>query len=724
MKFPLRRVLLVAAALFAAETSAQQTLTIPDVPTGTPRSITPDDFAKLRTVERFSLSPDGARFALLVRQGDAAANEYRRAWFAGSVRGGALTFVGDGGETRLDGHGATSRPGGTFERPDARWSPDGRWIAYTLLRNGEIQLWRSDAEGRSQQQLTNNAADVREFEWSENGRFLHFTVGATRAEEQAITEARERAGYRYDQDLYSIADLMLPRLRHAAPNAATTVWTVTFDGHDEQLASDADRAEFDQARGRAAPTVGSSRRAMEAGRVIQAVRTDGARAWLVRSGEALSRSYRVHASLPKAPSKEIQCAASECSGLIERIWWVGDRVLFWRREGIRGGTQGIYTWDPAGGTVRTVLRAQDDFYGQCELGANNRLVCMRETPTLPSHLAAIDVPSGRTTVVADINPEFRNIRLGKVERFEWDTPSFPWNEPGQPLHGFYESRASGYIFYPPGFDASKKYPVYINPYANHGFGNITNQETPSHVFAARGMVVLGTSFPLLLPLNPSEESLKLIHAAELGFPHFSINVGSTLRALDSVIARGFIDERRIGIGGVSQGANTSIFIAHRYERMAAIAISGGVWSQLDYYLATSAMPKSAGGIAWWTKPEGEGMNLWRGVDAADNVANINAPILINAPAAEMLNLIRLVKHLAEAGKPYDAYVFRDETHTKWQPAHLHASVQRNLDWFAFWLQDREDPDPAKADQYARWRKLREQQQASRAARGSQETALR
>jgi len=32
--------------------------------------------------------------------------------------------------------------------------------------------------------------------------------------------------------------------------------------------------------------------------------------------------------------------------------------------------------------------------------------------------------------------------------------------------------------------------------------------------------------------------------------------------------------------------------------------------------------------------------------------------------------------------------------------------ERNLDWFSFWLQGSEDPDPEKAEQYARWRVLR------------------
>jgi len=39
-----------------------------------------------------------------------------------------------------------------------------------------------------------------------------------------------------------------------------------------------------------------------------------------------------------------------------------------------------------------------------------------------------------------------------------------------------------------------------------------------------------------------------------------------------------------------------------------------------------------------------------------------------------------------------------------------ASQGGSVDWFRFWLQDYEDPDPAKAEQYARWRELRKLQE--------------
>jgi hypothetical protein len=46
-----------------------------------------------------------------------------------------------------------------------------------------------------------------------------------------------------------------------------------------------------------------------------------------------------------------------------------------------------------------------------------------------------------------------------------------------------------------------------------------------------------------------------------------------------------------------------------------------------------------------------------------------------------------------------------------RPESQYASLQRNVDWFRFWLQDYEDADPSKSGQYVRWRKLREERRA-------------
>jgi dipeptidyl aminopeptidase/acylaminoacyl peptidase len=410
----------------------------------------------------------------------------------------------------------------------------------------------------------------------------------------------------------------------------------------------------------------------------------------------------------------IRCAAEECSGRIDRVWW-GDEnsVLFQHLAGIDGIS--LYAWNIASGAVSLVLRVDDVALTQCDLAAGMRMICVREAATLPPHLVFIDASTGSVQVLVDVNPEFRNIALGKVERFEWDTPKFKWNEPGAPLDGVYPARAYGYILYPPDFDSSRKYPAFINPYVALGFDNISNQEFALHALAASGFVVLNLNFPQIaadVAARVGPGFSKLINSAELGFPHSSMYLASTVLALDTVIARGFIDERRVGIGGVSRGADISLQFLLKHDRLAAVAIGTGGGGQLEYYAFTQGGRKLAGGVPSWTvRPDRAGLDFWKQIDLADNIETIEAPILIDTPAQEIYGLVRLMKHMAEAGKPYDAYVFSKEPHIKWQPAHLRTCMERNLDWFRFWLQSYEDPEPSKAEQYSRWRELRELQAA-------------
>ncbi len=67
---------------------------------------------------------------------------------------------------------------------------------------------------------------------------------------------------------------------------------------------------------------------------------------------------------------------------------------------------------------------------------------------------------------------------------------------------------------------------------------------------------------------------------------------------------------------------------------------------------------------------------------------------------EMHSILRML------GRPAEFLFFEDGAHELVKPRHRYVSLQGNVDWFSFWLQGYEDPDPAKAEQYARWRELR------------------
>jgi hypothetical protein len=48
----------------------------------------------------------------------------------------------------------------------------------------------------------------------------------------------------------------------------------------------------------------------------------------------------------------------------------------------------------------------------------------------------------------------------------------------------------------------------------------------------------------------------------------------------------------------------------------------------------------------------------------------------------------------------------DAPHVLVQPRHRYLSQELAVDWFDFWLNEHEDPNPTKTGQYAKWRELR------------------
>jgi hypothetical protein len=65
-------------------------------------------------------------------------------------------------------------------------------------------------------------------------------------------------------------------------------------------------------------------------------------------------------------------------------------------------------------------------------------------------------------------------------------------------------------------------------------------------------------------------------------------------------------------------------------------------------------------------------------------------------------------------KPVDLTMLNTYEHVLTNPAVRMASQGGSVDWFRFWLQDYEDPDPAKQEQYKRWRDLRKMQEENSA----------
>ena len=64
--------------------------------------------------------------------------------------------------------------------------------------------------------------------------------------------------------------------------------------------------------------------------------------------------------------------------------------------------------------------------------------------------------------------------------------------------------------------------------------------------------------------------------------------------------------------------------------------------------------------------------------------------------------------LRRNGRPAEYVYYPDGQHVLTRPREQLTSQQGNVDWYRFWLAGEEDRDPAKAEQYRRWRAMREE----------------
>src|SRR3954463_15546677 len=119
------------------------------------RAMTFEDFASVRAVSDPQISPDGRTVLYTVRVADVPANRRTANTFAVPASGGA----------------ARQFPSADVSATEARWSPDGRRVAF--IAGG--QLWVSDADGGNRKQLTTLNGGATGPVWSPTGTAIAFS---------------------------------------------------------------------------------------------------------------------------------------------------------------------------------------------------------------------------------------------------------------------------------------------------------------------------------------------------------------------------------------------------------------------------------------------------------------------------------------------------------------------------------------------------------------------
>ncbi len=132
----------------------------------------------------------------------------------------------------------------------------------------------------------------------------------------------------------------------------------------------------------------------------------------------------------------------------------------------------------------------------------------------------------------------------------------------------------------------------------------------------------------------------------------------------------------------------------------------GYW---QYLLAAEMGNSKEAEAIYGAKPFGPGLKVWIERSPEFHMDRVSAPLMVvGEGAGSVFTMWEPYAALRQLGKPTELVMLNTTEHVLSNPAVRTASQGGSVDWFRFWLQGYEDPNPAKSEQYQRWRELRGQ----------------
>lgn len=322
-------------------------------------------------------------------------------------------------------------------------------------------------------------------------------------------------------------------------------------------------------------------------------------------------------------------------------------------------------------------------------GIHSMEIFVKQSFKDPPVLVATDTGTGSSRVILDPNPQLKDMDLGEASVLRWKD-----NNGRELIAGLYK---------PPDYHPGQRYPLVLQ---THDF--FERNFEPSGVyptaFAARELAAVGI---VVVQVN----QCTMISTPQEG----PCNVDVYKSAVQKLVADGLVDQHRIGIIGFSRTCYHVLeALTSPTLHFKAASITDGVNAGYLQYITGvdfggNALVHDYDAI-FDAPPFGEGLRPWLKHSPGFNMDKVMTPLQVVANGRlGLLGMWEPYAALRLLQKPVDLILLPGGTHVLTSPRERMVSQGGALDWFRFWLQGEEDPDPAKAEQYTRWRGLKKMQ---------------
>jgi len=287
----------------------------------------------------------------------------------------------------------------------------------------------------------------------------------------------------------------------------------------------------------------------------------------------------------------------------------------------------------------------------------------------------------------DPNPEADQFQFGRAELLDWtDANKIDWK---------------GELVYPTGYVKGKQYPLVVQ---THGFSPdeflVDGPDGYTTAFAAQPLANAGF---LVLQIGDNRRAMTL---DEREGPLYAEGFHA---AIEKLVSEGIADPSKIGLIAFSRTGWHTLHLLQKYPNLLA-AVTLADAGLIGYVADLLGVNLSKDFNKQFAKVVGGGIKRpedWIGKSPMYDLSGLDTPVRLESNSAgSAMATWELYALLRVANKRVDFWYFPQGNHILFSPVNRLGSQGGNVDWFRFWLQGLEDPDPKKAEQYERWKRLR------------------
>jgi dipeptidyl aminopeptidase/acylaminoacyl peptidase len=540
----------------------------------------PASIAQIPFVGDAQISEDGRRIAYVVAHADLAKDDYQ----------GDIWLIDGDAAPRLV-------VGGPSDDSRPRWSPDGTRLAFLSNRAEKRQIFVLDLRGGEAWPLTAEKEGVGAFAWSPDGKRIAYLARPTPAEPEpkaapaGRARVTERLYYRFDgapgflpeqRSQLWVVDVAeehgpaLGPLWDGRTEPSEPTWTIDGkallfsalpDPNPPAAPFDGELFRVEAAAGARAAML-TNRRGPDGGPVAQS--RDGRIAWTgfdevqpMRSStttrlysapltpRGLGPVANVTAGFDRNVDETAMSDTPMPRGGSARSQFDASGKSLWFIAADRGQAR-LYRVSSTGGAPVSMSEQLRGDLREFSLARTGRVAAVFGSPAQPYDVWTLERPGGKWTQRTTHGRDgFTGVALSPYEEL--------W------VNSFDGTRIQGWLLKPPGFDASREYPLmlYIHggPHAMYGEGFFHEFQ----VLANAGMLVL-----IANPRGSTGYGEAFANSVQYRYP--GDDYKDLMAVLDAVIARGFVDTQHLGVGGGSGGGVLTSWTIGQTGRFAAALV--------------------------------------------------------------------------------------------------------------------------------------------------------